>query len=106
MTQKTRGFLLLLCQANLNHAEISYVYLFLKSKYVHFQNSGVGIAIPGISRDDVNSMLFPLPPLEEQRRIMVKVEELLALCGRLAGQLTSTHAAREHLLDAILAQPV
>ena len=36
--------------------------------------------IPGISRNDVTSLLFPLPPYAEQRRIVAKVEKLLALC--------------------------
>lgn len=39
--------------------------------------------IPGISRDDVERFVFPLPPLNEQARIVSKVDELVALCGRL-----------------------
>lgn len=35
--------------------------------------------IPGISRDDVLSLLFPIPPLSEQQRIVDKIEELLPL---------------------------
>ena len=34
--------------------------------------------IPGISRKDVLSLWIPLPPLEEQRRIMERVEQLFA----------------------------
>lgn len=51
---------------------------------------------------------FPLvlPSLNEQNRIMARVDELLALCDRLAGQLTTTCVARKHLLDTILAQAV
>ena len=33
--------------------------------------------IPGIERSDVLNLCFPLPPLEEQRRIVARVNELL-----------------------------
>ena len=35
--------------------------------------------IPGISRNDVLSLLCPLPPIEEQQRIVAKLNELLSL---------------------------
>ena len=37
-------------------------------------------AQPGLSVEKVNSVLFPLPPLAEQERIVAKLEELLPLC--------------------------
>jgi type I restriction enzyme S subunit len=42
-----------------------------------------GIAIPGISRSDVLGKKFPLPPLEEQKRIVEKVDRLMEQCDRL-----------------------
>lgn len=39
--------------------------------------------IPGISRNDVLGICFPLPPLAEQQRIVAKVDELMALCEEL-----------------------
>lgn len=37
---------------------------------------------PNINAGIVNNMAFPLPPLAEQRRIVAKVDELMALCDR------------------------
>jgi type I restriction enzyme S subunit len=43
-----------------------------------------------------------LPPLAEQRRIVAKVDELMALCDRLKVALTVTDTTRARLLEALL----
>jgi type I restriction enzyme S subunit len=60
--------------------------------------------IPGISREDVDQFVFPLPPVAEQHRIVAKVEELMALCNRLEAQLTTTQTESRRLLEAVLHQ--
>ncbi|EAM5764879.1 restriction endonuclease subunit S, partial [Salmonella enterica] len=42
-----------------------YLKIILDSMYGYFQSKGVGIAIPGISREDVMEPLIMLPPFEE-----------------------------------------
>ena len=39
--------------------------------------------IPGIARDDVIKLTIPLPPLAEQKRIVVAIEKMLPLCEKL-----------------------
>ena len=48
----------------------------------------------------------PVPPLTEQRRIVAKVDELMALCDALKARLGEARAARVHLADAIVEQAV
>jgi type I restriction enzyme, S subunit len=47
-------------------------------------------------------MVFPVPPLAEQRRIVAKVDELMALCGFLEASLATADETRRHLLEALL----
>jgi len=58
--------------------------------------------IPGISREDVEEFVFPLPPLAEQRRIVAKVDELMALCDRLESARAERETTRDRLAAASL----
>ena len=44
---------------------------------------GKGIGIQGLSSNALASIVFPLPPVQEQNRIVERIEELLTLCNRL-----------------------
>lgn len=45
--------------------------------------NGVGIGLQGLSSKRLHSLVVPLPPLAEQKRIVQKLEEILPLCERL-----------------------
>jgi type I restriction enzyme S subunit len=83
-----------------------YLYLLVDSQYQYFQNKGVGIAIPGISREDVLELATPLPPKEEQYRIVAKVDELMALCEQLKASLNNAQITQLQLAETIVAQVV
>jgi type I restriction enzyme S subunit len=46
---------------------------------------------------------FPLPPLEEQKRIVAKVDELMRLCDQLEEQQQARRESRTRLNNAVLA---
>lgn len=60
-----------------------YLFYFLMSRRDSFTKIAVGGAQPNISKEKIVNSLIPLPPLAEQKRIVAKVEELLALCDKL-----------------------
>ena len=65
--------------------ESAYIYNVLCSHYfinLMKEKSG-GTATPIINRGLWNSLLVPLPPLAEQKRIVERLKELLPLCERL-----------------------
>ena len=58
----------------------------------------------GISAGNLKQVAFPVPPLTEQRRIVAKVDELMALCDRLEASLQQADEKRARLLEALLAE--
>lgn len=80
-------------------------YLLL-SMAEHFQSKSIGIAIPGISREDVLDTPMGLPPLQEQHRIVAKVDQLMALCDKLKARLNQARQVHEHLASALVEQAV
>ena len=62
-----------------------YVYSVMTSQSFikKMKDSAGGTATPIINRGLWDSLLIPLPPLAEQKRIVARLEELLPLCERL-----------------------
>ena len=52
--------------------------------------------------DDLFSLPIPIPPLAEQRRMLAKVNELMAICDRLEATLSAKRSGTGRLLEAVL----
>lgn len=52
-----------------------YIYLYKHVGWI----GGKGIGIQGLSSNALGNLVFPLPPVEEQKRIVAKIEELMPL---------------------------
>jgi type I restriction enzyme, S subunit len=64
---------------------------------------GKGIK-PGLSRKEAYALPIALPPLAEQKRIVAKVDELMALCDRLEAQQQERETQHAALARASLAR--
>ncbi|EAA7735862.1 restriction endonuclease subunit S, partial [Salmonella enterica subsp. enterica] len=78
-----------------------YLKIILDSMYGYFQSKGVGIAIPGISREDVMEPLIMLPPFEEQKRIMENLYKLNFFIEDIKFRIKSAQQTQLHLADAL-----
>ena len=75
---------------------------FIRTAKANLQEFAPSTAQKNINLGILVELLIPLPPLAEQRRIVAKVDELMALCDRLEESLASGDDTRCHLLDALL----
>ncbi len=48
------------------------------------------------------NILFPLPPLAEQKRIVKKVEQLMGLCDELEAKLRKEREDSEKLMETVV----
>ncbi|MCS6240944.1 restriction endonuclease subunit S [Shewanella baltica] len=85
------------------------------NKYIHLWLTGAcggrGLLLecsygakPGLNLQNINELIIPIPPLEEQQRIIAKVDELMALCEQLKTRLADAQTTQLHLTDAIVEQ--
>jgi len=82
----------------------TYLFDYLLSQREAFHAASEGGAQPNISKVKIVGYPFPLPPLAEQRRIVAKVNELMALVDELEMHLAASLATGEKLLAALVAE--
>jgi type I restriction enzyme, S subunit len=85
----------------------NYLYTFLLEKTQEIKASGHGVSMIHMTKEAMEKIVVPVPPLAEQHRIVARVEELMKLCDALeqSGRLADEQHARltSTLFDALAA---
>jgi type I restriction enzyme, S subunit len=81
-----------------------YFEYFIRTAKANLLEFAPATAQKNINLEILNAVLIPLPPLNEQRRIVTKVAELMAICDQLETQLATTETGLSRLLDSVLHQ--
>jgi type I restriction enzyme S subunit len=86
--------------------DVGFLMAVLRSPLAYDQASAstTGTAQPTIPLGSLRNFAAPLPPLAEQRRIVAKVDQLMALVDALEQQLAASHATAANLLSALVAE--
>jgi len=79
-----------------------YLYYTLMPFTLRLRGASRGSAQGVIGKQELNAVKILLPPLAEQRRIVAKVEELLALCNELEARQTAARDQRTLLVRSAL----
>ena len=92
------------CCACINYEGIiqKYLFYFLLSHKDEFIALGGGGAQPNISKDIIVKTLIPIPPINEQERIVSKIDELLILLKSLDANKDALEATLEQAKSKIL----
>ena len=83
-----------------------FLFFYLLSQKQNIQEKAEGGAQPNISKEKLINILFPLPPLAEQRRIVEKIEELLALVDDLETNKTDLQSYIKQAKSKVLEMAV
>ena len=79
-----------------------FLYFDLTTKIAENLKKSFGSAIPNLSTEQINTIVTALPPIQEQHRIVAKVDELMALCDQLENQHNNASVAHEKLVTQLL----
>ena len=83
------------------------MYALKRPEFLEYVNSKTyGINLPRLGTEDARSALFPLPPFEEQKRIVAKVDQLMALCDELEAKLVQAQIDGGKLMEAVVSKLV
>ncbi len=80
-----------------------FLYNVLLQKTQDIKNAGHGISMVHMTKEKMEQLIVPLPPLAEQHRIVAKINELMGLIDRLENSRCSQEAVRTAARDSALA---
>ncbi|HSU56677.1 MAG TPA: restriction endonuclease subunit S, partial [Candidatus Dormibacteraeota bacterium] len=80
--------------------DLDFAYLLFKN----LKLVGSGVTVKGISVEKLHATMVSVPPLAEQKRIVAKVDGLVALCDRLQAQQQEQERLHADLARASLAR--
>ena len=97
-----------LCSADMYplnpYTRIDYFFFYMLSSTFYSQviKTDTRVAMPKTNQSELNKTLVPLPPLEEQHRIVQRIEELFAICDRFKAQLEQREKVNERLVKGLV----
>ena len=92
----------IVCFSALNKYFEKYAFYYLKIAKEELEKFAPATAQKNINLGILNDLRIPIPPLEEQKRIVEKLEHLMAQCNALETHITESAALNAQLLQQVL----
>lgn len=77
-------------------------YYYLSDIYQLKVKSGNRSAQAGFSKDDLNNMVFPLPPIEIQNKIVAKVNKIISFIDEIKYEILKCNESYDYILKVFL----
>lgn len=101
------GFAVLTCYPGIyNKYLFSYLISPTFDNYANNAENSKGVAYPAINDNRLYRAIIPLPPLEEQKRIVAKIEEIFPYIERFGELRSQLRSISEDLRKSILQQAI
>lgn len=81
---------------------LCFEYLYYWFLQINLWDLNNGTSVPQINNKDIEPLIFSLPPLAEQKRIVSKVDELMSLCDKLETRRQKKQEIQRKLNSAAL----
>ncbi|WP_201287302.1 restriction endonuclease subunit S [Citrobacter werkmanii] len=79
-----------------------FIYHYLSTRIEANLSISLGSAIPNISTAQINSIIIPIPPSNEQIKITARVKSLISLCNKLEQSSLASLDAHQQLVETLL----
>lgn len=79
-----------------------FIYHYLSTRIEANLSISLGSAIPNISTAQINSIIIPIPPSNEQITITARVKSLISLCNQLGQSSLASLDAHQQLVETLL----
>ncbi|EOJ5999948.1 restriction endonuclease subunit S [Cronobacter sakazakii] len=95
-----RGLAAIRCLCDFSHHYLLFAFRALQPR---LESLATGTTFSAISKSDIEPFLIPVPSVNEQLRIVSKINELMSLCDQLEQQSLTSLEAHQQLVETILA---
>lgn len=92
----------IVCFSSINNVIEKFAYYYLKIAKEELEKFAPATAQKNINLGILNDLLFPFPPLSEQKRIVQKLEDLMQNCKELEESVKQSASQNERLLQQVL----
>lgn len=79
-----------------------FIYHYLSTRIEANLSISLGSAIPNISTAQINRIIIPIPPSNEQIKITARVKSLISLCNQLEQSSLASLDAHQQLVETLL----